>query len=177
MKSVLFDGQKTRFQNPSEWDPEQDIIDSEHMTHTIRQGQASGRLIGGNLTMLTQMLGSGYSPDYHDKILFLEDTDEDYYKIDRKLNQLKNAGILDQINGLVFGKCVDCHPNDSGYGDFNLRQTIEQYVKPLHIPSFMGAAIGHDKKMMTLPEGAPVTMDATQGTIKLNRAAVRHDRD
>ena len=74
--------------------------------YTITEGKTKGILVGGNLTVLAGMIGSDYLPDWKNKILFIEETGEEPYRIDRMLTQLKLAGVLKNINGFVFGKCV-----------------------------------------------------------------------
>ena len=67
--------------------------------------------IGGNLTILTSILGSPYVPDMDGAILFCEDVHEEPYRIDRMLTQLKLAGVLGRIKGFVFGSCSECAPS------------------------------------------------------------------
>jgi muramoyltetrapeptide carboxypeptidase len=124
------------------------------------------------------MIGSGYLPRWRGKILFLEDTNEDYYKIDRMMAQLQMAGVLKQISGFVFGQCTDCTPGGEGsstemLGSLGLIDILNHYIKPLGIPAWSGAMIGHMPNMFTLPEGLPVTINAAQGTITLLQPAVK----
>jgi muramoyltetrapeptide carboxypeptidase len=78
----------------------------------ITPGKAQGRLIGGNLSVVAAMVGSPYLPSWHHSILFLEDIGEDIYPIDRMLTQFKNAGIINQISGWMFGQCTNYQPSD-----------------------------------------------------------------
>ena len=104
---------------------------------TITPGKASGRIVGGNLTVLTAMIGSEYLPDWNNKILFLEDVGEDVYRIDRMLTQLKLSGVLDQISGFIFGQCTGCdYAEKQG---FTLDEILNQHIKPLGIPAYTGA--------------------------------------
>ena len=89
---VLIEGNETEFFIPEE----------EEDSFTINSGSATGKLLGGNLSVLTAMIGSEYLPSFEGSILFLEDVGEDVYRVDRMLTQLKLSGILDQINGFVF---------------------------------------------------------------------------
>ena len=77
---------------------------------TITPGTARGRILGGNLTVLTAIMGSPYVPDFDGAILFVEDVGEDIYRIDRMLTTLKLAGVLDRIRGFVWGTCSECEP-------------------------------------------------------------------
>ncbi len=139
--------------------------------YTINEGKANGILVGGNLTVLASMIGSDYLPNWENKILFLEETGEEPYRIDRMLTQLKLAGVLKNIKGLVFGKCVKCEAEEPEKA-FTLKEVLEQHIKPLGIPAFYGAMIGHIVNKYTVPIGITAEIDATAGSIKLLEAAV-----
>ncbi|MEI8055008.1 MAG: LD-carboxypeptidase [bacterium] len=174
VKSILFDGKSVTFANPIE--DEDDLIHTKNRPVVIRGGKATGKLIGGSLTLLTSMLESKYLPDFDHAILFVEDTGEDIYKIDRMLTQLKTAGILKKISGFVFGKCTDCGCSAGSstlYGSLTFAQVLKDHIKPLHIPAWYGAMIGHEGRKFTLPEGIRVTIDANMGTITMLEPAVK----
>lgn len=139
--------------------------------YTINSGKTEGVLIGGNLTVLAGIIGSDYLPSWENKILFLEETSEEPYRIDRMLTQLKLAGVLNTIKGFVFGKCVKCDAEEPEKA-FTLKQVLEQHLKPLEIPAFYGAMIGHIENKYTLPIGIKAGIDADKGTIKLLESAV-----
>ena len=139
--------------------------------YTITAGKATGMLVGGNLTVIASMIGSDYLPDWKNKILFLEETSEEPYRIDRMLTQLKLAGVFKNISGLVFGKCVKCEAEEPEKA-FTLKQVLEQQIKPLGIPAFYGAMIGHIVNKYTVPIGINAEMDASDGMIKLIESAV-----
>ncbi|WP_105190810.1 S66 peptidase family protein [Pseudoalteromonas sp. T1lg48] len=148
---------------------EDELINTHYLTQTITSGRISGRLIGGNLTVLTALAGSPYLPDFDGAILFLEDTEEAPYRIDRMMSTLKLMGALDKVAGFVFGDCSQCTPN-SGYGSLSLDEILADYIKPLGIPAYRGAMIGHVKQQFILPVGAQVTLDADAGSITLNES-------
>jgi muramoyltetrapeptide carboxypeptidase len=135
----------------------------------ITPGKAEGKLLGGNLTVLSAMMGSDYIPDWEGNILFLEDVGEDVYRIDRMLTQLKLNGVFEQISGFVFGQCSSCERSNSY--SLTLEQVFEDHIKPLGIPAFSGAMFGHIGKMVTLPVGAPAQINAQTGSIKLTEPA------
>jgi muramoyltetrapeptide carboxypeptidase len=143
----------------------------EDRIQTICGGRAKGRLLGGNLTVLTSMLGSDYLPEWKGAVLFLEDVGENIYRIDRMLTQLKLNGILEKLNGFVFGKCTECSPG-SGYSSLTLEQVLDDHIKPLGVPAYRGAMIGHIPDVFTLPVGLPVTMDADKGKLCFEESAV-----
>ncbi|EKE00638.1 MAG: hypothetical protein ACD_21C00302G0003 [uncultured bacterium] len=172
MKQLLFDANKITFSNPVE--AEDDLIHTKNRIMTIRKGKATGKLLGGSLTLITSLLGSRYLPKFNGAILFVEDVDEDIYKVDRMLTQLKTAGVLDRIAGFVFGKCTGCTPkNNSSCGSLTLQQVLNDHIFPLRIPAWYGSMIGHDSQIFTLPEGTQVTIDAEKGTIAMLEPAVR----
>lgn len=131
---------------------------------TLRSGTAQGKLLGGNLTVLTGLAGSRHYPDFKDSILFLEDIGEEPYRIDRMFSQLALTGALKHINGFVFGRCSDCEAS-SPRNSLTLAQILDDYITPLGIPAYEGALIGHMDEQFILPVGAQVRMDAERGSI------------
>ena len=97
----------------------------DNRTRTITPGKARGKMMGGNLTVLTSILGSSYVPDYSGSILFLEDVQENLYRIDRMLTSLKLAGILDKAKAVVFGMCSQCTPGNDNYSALTLEEILE----------------------------------------------------
>jgi muramoyltetrapeptide carboxypeptidase len=143
----------------------------EDKTVLLCGGKAKGILIGGNLSVIAGMMGSDYLPLWKDKILFLEETGEEPYRIDRMLTQMKLCGVLDQISGFVFGKCVKCLAEEPDKA-FTFQQVLEQQISPLKIPAFYGAMIGHIENKFTIPVGIEAEMDADKGLLKLLEPAV-----
>jgi muramoyltetrapeptide carboxypeptidase len=134
---------------------------------TIRGGKARGRLIGGNLTVLSTLMGTPWLPDLDGAILFLEDVGEAEYRIDRMLTQLALAGVLAKVAGVIFGQCTRCTSDYPDYDGFTVPQILEQHLSSLGVPAFWGANIGHVANQLSLPVGARVEMDANAGTIRL----------
>lgn len=143
-----------------------ELVPRSNRTITIRGGKARGALLGGNLTVLTALAGSPYLPDFDGRILFLEDVSEAPYRVDRMLSTLKLMGALERIAGFVFGECTECTPGD-GYGSLTLEQILEDYLRPLGIPAYRGAMIGHIREQFILPVGGRVELDADAGTLRL----------
>jgi muramoyltetrapeptide carboxypeptidase len=167
IKDLLFANQTLTFENPVM--TQDDVITTVDRIETIQEGHAQGRLLGGNLAVLTSLIGSDYLPNFDQAILFLEEINEAPYKIDRMLTQLKMAGLLQRLNGIIIGKCINCTPNLSGsvYGSFRLMQVLHDHIKPLKIPSWYGAMISHEDRNFTLPIGIEVEIDAQLGRIKM----------
>ena len=134
---------------------------------TVRPGMARGRLLGGNLSVLSALVGTPWLPDFDGAILFLEDVGEAEYRIDRMLSQLALAGVLGKVAGVVFGQCTRCTAGVPGYSGFTVPQLLEQYLLPLGVPAFGGANIGHVADQLSLPVGANVEIDADAGTIRI----------
>lgn len=138
---------------------------------TIHPGKARGELIGGNLTVIASLMGTMYLPDWKGKILFLEEVKEEPYSIDRLLTQLKLCGVLDAISGFVFGRCAKCLAEEPQKA-FTFQEVLSQHLKPLGIPAFYGAMIGHIENKLTVPLGIQAEIDADRGSIQLLEAAV-----
>ena len=142
----------------------------------LRGGRATGRLIGGNLSLLCTTIGTPYQPDFKRAILFLEDLEEPPYRIDRMLTHLLNAGLLQQVNGVAIGlnaNCVD--PRAKGAREY--RQTTDDVLRerllPLKIPVVSGLPFGHVAYNATLPVGLKAELDATKGDLLILESAVR----
>lgn len=169
LQRVLWQGEAATFENPRE--AGELLAPVKNRTRTLRAGVARGRLLGGNLTVLTALLGSSYVPDFTGAILFLEDIDEAPYRIDRMLVQLKLAGVLGKLAGFVWGNCTDCGPGE-GYGSLTIPDVLRDHIEPLGIPAYSGAMFGHINRQFTLPVGAEVELDAVRCTIKMLESAV-----
>jgi muramoyltetrapeptide carboxypeptidase len=142
----------------------------------LREGKASGRLLGGNLTLLCASLGTPYQPSFRGKILFFEDVNEPPYRFDRLLTQLLNAGRLQQVKGIGVGVNHQCRdPKARGTREF--RQTVEDVLAerllPLGVPVVLGLPFGHVPHNATLPLGVEATLDAEAGDLLIDEAAVR----
>src|SRR5690606_24841555 len=167
VRRVLIDGERATLRNLRRVGPRGPIGESRVVA--IRRGRTRGRLVGGNLSVLVSMIGSSFLPRWEGHILFLEDTREDVYRIDRMLTQLSLAGILPQLAGVVFGKCTRC---DADEPSLSLHEVLHDHLYPLNIPCFYGSMIGHIADKFTVPVGVEAEMDAAAGTIRLLEPAV-----
>jgi muramoyltetrapeptide carboxypeptidase len=168
-RKILWEAEAVEMRNPDYVGD--NLTQVSNRVQTIVAGKASGRLLGGNLAVLSAIVGSDYLPDWDGSILFVEDINENIYRIDRMLTQLKLAGILDRISGFVFGKCTDCDPGQ-GYGSLTIDQVLDDHIKPLGVPAWQGAMIGHTAQKFTVPVGIDAEIDADEGTIRLLEPAV-----
>jgi muramoyltetrapeptide carboxypeptidase len=163
-RQLLFDGAPLAFANPRFSEDQDRLMQVKGRIQTITPGRARGKLLGGNLSVLSGIVGSPYLPDPTGAILFLEEVGEPIYRIDRMLTQLKLAGVLEQLAGFVFGQCSGCGPGED-YGSLTLSEVLRDHILPLGIPAWSGAWIGHVEPLLTLPIGATVEIDADRGTI------------
>jgi muramoyltetrapeptide carboxypeptidase len=170
-RQILFEGQMLTFENTLAAADRDRLMQVQYRIHTITPGQAQGRLYGGNLSVISGIVGSPYLPDLTGAILFLEDVGESIYRIDRMLTQLKLAGMLDQLAGFVFGQCTNCGPS-RGYGALTLEEVLQDHIAPLGIPAWSNATIGHMEPILTLPLGIEVEMDAATGQIRMLSPAI-----
>lgn len=155
MTRAVIDGKPFRMKNPPDY---QDDL------KTWVSGKAQGELIGGNLTVLAAVVGTEYEPNWEGKLLFLEEIGEEPYRIDRMLWQLKQAGVFQQINGLVLGSFKDCLPEEPEKS-FTLSAVFDQHFSALNIPVYQGAAIGHIAPKFTVPIGILAEINADAFTI------------
>ena len=165
-EELFFNQKQVSYQN--EMPKGDDLVVKSNRIQTLQGGKVSGKLLGGNLTVLTALSGTPYYPDFTDSILFIEDISEDPYKIDRMMSTLQLNGTLDKAKGVIFGQCTDCNPG-GGYGSLTVDQVLDDYLLPLGIPAYSGAMIGHVPKQFILPVGAQVSMDSDKGTITLDQ--------
>lgn len=169
-RALAFDGATPTYSNPTA--KEDRLVPRIGSIRTFTPGKATGRLIGGNLTVLSALVGTPYLPDFTGAILFLEDVDEAEYRIDRMLTQLSLAGILGKVAGVVFGQCASCRSTSPSYGGFTLSQVLDQHLTPLGVPAWQGAQFGHVADQFSLPVGVRAEIDAGAGTIRLLEPAV-----
>lgn len=136
---------------------------------TFVAGKATGPLIGGNLTLVTASLGTPYEIDTRGKILFLEDIDESEQRVDRMLTQLKLAGKLDELVGILLGAWTNCGPENPKHPEHSLSlQTIfQEILGPLNIPIIKDITCGHCLPTMSLPLGRTITIDTENQWIKV----------
>jgi len=130
---------------------------------TLVQGVAKGRLMGGNLTMICSTMGTPYALDPAGTILFIEDVHEAPYRVDRSLSQLKLAGFLSQIKGVIIGDFSSKDATD----DKEFSRIFQEYFSTLSIPVICRFPVGHVAKNATLPHGAWVELDANRGELRL----------
>ena len=136
-----------------------------HPLITIEPGVARGRLMGGNLSLICATLGTPYEIDADDIILFIEDVNEPLYKVDRLLTQMRLAGKLDNLRGVLIGDFAGLETN-------TLMALFKQELGPLKIPVLAGWRGGHCDPNLTLPIGAMVRLDSHNQTLMLEQPVI-----
>lgn len=139
----------------------------------IAEGRAKGVLVGGNLSIVAASLGTPYEIDTLDRILLLEDVDEEPYSIDRMLNQLRLAGKLRDAAGIVLGDWGDSDPEEPEKS-LSLEEVFEDMFKHLGKPVLKGYKIGHCKPNITVPIGAEAFIDTCTRALYILEQGVRH---
>ncbi|MBV8530167.1 MAG: LD-carboxypeptidase [Candidatus Eremiobacteraeota bacterium] len=136
-------------------------------------GHARGRLAGGNLSLVAALAGTPFAVPTAGSILFLEETEEPPYRIDRMLTQLDLAGQLAAARAFLIGRCTKCvgpAPTQSA------EQVIDERLRGLGLPAVAGAPIGHIGTQWVLPIGARAELDADAGILSTLEAACSRPR-
>lgn len=126
---------------------------------TVRGGRAQGRLVGGNLSLLSALAGTPYAPDYDGAILVLEDIGEAAYRLDRMLVQLALSGALSRLAGIVAGQFTEVAPLHE-LDDRTIDDLIGEAADIARVPAISGVPIGHIDDQWTIPLGATAELDA-----------------
>lgn len=135
---------------------------------TLNKGKAIGKIIGSNLTLITSLFGTEFFPKTKDTILLLEDINEEPYRIDRMLNQLRLGKIFKQTKGIILGNFTECVPKDPETRSFSLNEIILDYFQnKIKIPVIYNVKHGHIKDNITIPIGLKCNLNATKGTIEI----------
>jgi muramoyltetrapeptide carboxypeptidase len=126
-------------------------------TRTVVPGIAEGPLIGGNLSVLSRLVGTPYFPSLHGAVLLLEDVGERPYRLDRMWTHLELAGVLNGVAGVVFGEFTGCEEQGATYSS---AEVLDELAQVLGVPCAAGFGIGHGDVNFPVPLGARVRLDA-----------------
>lgn len=140
-------------------------LPKKHDLESFYPGRAFGKLIGGNLSVITSLCGTPYELKGENSILFLEDIGEDAYAIDRMLRQLWQNGLLKDIKGLIFGNFSHCQPNKQEPYEFTVKEILEQYANLAKVPTIYNFPAGHERTNAFLPLGVNATINITEDNI------------
>jgi len=137
---------------------------------TYAKGKAEGRLICGNMCLLTTLCGSEYLPSFQDMIVMIEDIGEESYRIDRYFSQLELSGYLQTINALLIGDFTPPTNPAVSVPQRPYEDIIQDYAGRINIPVFGTFPYGHINRKLTLPFGINISVDADKGTIVFNES-------
>jgi muramoyltetrapeptide carboxypeptidase len=151
---------KTLFEGP------QSIEFPIHALNSLKQDMDACTLIGGNLSVLYSILGSNSFPDLNNCILFLEDLDEYVYHIDRMMQGLKRAGVLNGLNAIVVGDMSDMKDNTIPFGK-SAYEIIAAVANELNIPIVFGLPAGHESLNLALLMGYTYKLSLKENLVKL----------
>lgn len=141
--------------NPSHIQPE-----------TLYGGEAIGPMVGGNLSLICSSLGTEYEIDTKDKILFLEEVEEEPYRIDRMLLQLKQAEKFKDAAGIVFGAFTNCNAREP-LKSLTIKEILNELILPEKKPSIYNICCGHCLPTITIPLGALANLNATKQQLNI----------
>jgi muramoyltetrapeptide carboxypeptidase len=139
----------------------------------VVQGKATGRLLGGNLALVTALIGTRYQPRFDDTLLYLEDTGEDPYRVDRMFTQLRGASILARCSGIMIGHFTDCVPKDPSTPTFTTEQVLREYLTAARRPALWRVPFGHERRNIPIPVGIRARINGEAGSIEYLESAVR----
>ena len=139
--------------------------------YVITPGKASGKLVGGNLSLMAAMTGTTYDIDYTNCLVCIEDIGEAPYRIDRMLTQLLSTKTFKNAAGIIFGICKGCDKKE-GSDSFTLKEVVMDRIAPMNIPAVYGMSFGHLEENFTFPIGIEASLDATSFTLELNEESV-----
>ena len=138
-------------------------------TYTImKSGRGSGKITGGNLSLVVATLGTDHEINTDGKILFLEETNEASYRVDRMLKQLKLAGKFDKLQGIILGDFKN--PKQSDPTDMTIDEVFYDNFGKLNVPIVKNFKSGHVRPFITVPIGAKAVMDTYKREIMIEKA-------
>jgi muramoyltetrapeptide carboxypeptidase len=171
-KKLLLDPQpELALAAPPPFEPAPGRVEWENRLRVLSPGCVRGPLLGGNLTLVSHLIGTPYLPDLTGAILFLEDVGEATYSIDRMLTQLHLSGALGKLAGLAFGKFTEIRPSEYPQ-DRVLEDVLAEYAQKWNIPTLYGLMIGHIDDQAVLPVGCLAELDASGKSLRLLEPAV-----
>lgn len=144
--SVMNMGKSCAFENP-EGQP----------IRVQKDGYAEGTLVGGNLSLITDGIGTPYGLRTGGKILFMEDVNESIYKLNKMLIQMKLAGMFENVRGILLGIFESCENEHSA--DYTVEDMLDEFFEDFKVPVYHGLSVGHIKDNATLPLGARCVME------------------
>jgi len=128
----------------------------------LRHGKTAGRALGGNLSLLSALVGTPWEPDFNDAILFLEEVSEPPYRLDRMLTHLRSSVSFAGVKALIGGTLHACRPHSECVARWS--QLLVE-AAPEGVPVVAGLRFGHGARNMAFPIGAPLVVDTRRGAV------------
>jgi muramoyltetrapeptide carboxypeptidase len=138
----------------------------------IKEGKGRGVLLGGNLALVASTLGTLFMTSMRGAMLVLEEVDEYPYRVDRMFAQLRNAGVLSGLSGLLLGQFTNCEPKDPSKPHLSTDFILREYAEYVNGPVLGCLLYGHVPKKLTIPFGLIAEVDAKKRRIRVPESAV-----
>lgn len=138
-----------------------------------RAGKISGRLMGGNMAVMSRLIGTEYLPDLKDCILYLEDVDENRGRLENIFMHYRLAGVFDKIGGLMLGQFSNCFRGSKKVQLAKLVEFVDDMLGDYKFPIIYNLPFGHEDKNMTLPVGISADLNTKTGKLKYLESPVR----
>jgi muramoyltetrapeptide carboxypeptidase len=147
-------------------------IPSGYHVEKINGGNAVGTIIGGNLSLIARMIGTGFLPSFKDKLIFIEDTEEEPYRLDAYLSQLFQATDISKARGFVIGEMTKTEPKYGRKKSWTALEVIKDYFAGLNKPVIYNFPCGHGKEKITIPVGVKAFLDADKKLLEIREAGI-----
>lgn len=134
-----------------------------------RGGKITGKLLGGNITSLTSIIGTPYEPDWNGCLLFWEAIGESIEELDQMLTHLKLAGVFEKVKGVLVGKLTEIKSSDPLTNGVRLMMLLDDHFAQYSFPVVYGLDCGHTEHNMILPIGGQITVDTNSKKIHVGR--------
>ncbi|THD65798.1 LD-carboxypeptidase [Robertkochia marina] len=170
-RKVITEGAASITLSPFPYQEEEEKHPVEYEPYTLNPGIAQGILAGGNLSLLAAMTGTPYEPDYTDKIVFIEEIEEEPYRVDRMLTQLLQSATFTKASAVILGIFAGCNKARNPES-FTLKEVLTDLLGDLDMPVAYGYPIGHIDENATLPIGVPVEVNTGEITVKILTSSV-----
>jgi muramoyltetrapeptide carboxypeptidase len=171
LEATLIEGRANHPMRTADEHAQRALQEPHFVQRVIRGGSAEGILLGGNLSVMSAMIGTPYLPNLRDALLFLEEISEAPYRIDRMLTQFEQSGNLAGIRSALLGVFVKCEPVP-GEESLVLSQALNDHFAARPTPSAYGLSFGHIASQWVLPVGVKARFDADARTLTLLESPV-----
>jgi muramoyltetrapeptide carboxypeptidase len=138
---------------------------------TLSGGKARGEIIGGNISLINKLVGTGFLPSFKNKVVFLEDTEEQPYRIDGYLAHIFLGTDLADAAGFIIGEITRSEARNKAES-LSLKQVLKDYFANIGKPVITGYACAHGREKITIPIGIKVAIDAEKKTLEFLEAGV-----